>query len=219
MDNQVRLLVVDDEPKICHLIEELLKLEGYRVDVSFSGMEALQMIKKNEYQMLLTDLKMPGIDGLELIKKAKKECPEIRTIMVTGYATVSNAVESLRHGIDDYITKPFNIFELQKAVKETLYTRQVAMENAQLLKDLKKANRELNIHKQGLTEKVHIAGEQLTTANKELVQRVNELATVNEISKAITSILDMDELLSLCLKEINEKLEVKHSSIMCLMKY
>ena len=119
MDNQVRLLVVDDEPKICHLIEELLKLEGYRVDVSFSGMEALQMIKKNEYQMLLTDLKMPGIDGLELIKKAKKECPEIRTIMVTGYATVSNAVESLRHGIDDYITKTFNIFELQKAVKET----------------------------------------------------------------------------------------------------
>ena len=214
MDNQIRVLVVDDEPKICHLIEELLKLEGYRVDVSFSGMEALQMIKKSKYQMLLTDLKMPGIDGLELIKMAKKECPEIRSIMVTGYATVGSAVESLRHGIDDYITKPFNIFEFKKAVKQTLYTRQVAMENAQLLKDLKKANRELNIHKQGLTEKVHIAGEQLTTANKELVQRINELATVNEISKAITSVLDMDNLLSLCLKEINEKLEVKHSSIM-----
>jgi putative nucleotidyltransferase with HDIG domain len=214
MDNQIRVLVVDDEPKICHLIEELLNLEGYQVDVSFSGMEALQMIRRYNYQLLLTDLKMPGIDGLELIKKAKKECLEIRTIMITGYATVGTAVESLRYGIDDYITKPFNIFELKKSVKQTIFTYQVAMENVQLLKNLKKANLELSIHKQGLTEKVHVAGEQLTTANKELVQRINELATVNEISKAITSVLDMDELLSLCLKEINEKLKVKHSSIM-----
>lgn len=214
MTNQIRILVVDDEPKICHLIEELLKLEGYRVDVSFSGMEALQMIKSDNYQMLLTDLKMPGIDGLELIKKAKQECPEIRAIMVTGYATVDTAVQSLRHGVDDYITKPFNIFELKKAVKLTLHTRQVEMENMQLLKNLERANRELNINKNGLTEKVQITGEQLTMAQKELVQRVNELSTVNEISKAITSVLDMDELLSLCLKEINEKLKVKHSSIM-----
>ena len=216
MNNQTRILVVDDEPKICHLIEELLKLEGYRVDVSFSGMDALQMLKSGNYQMLLTDLKMPGIDGLELIKKAKQECPEIRAIMVTGYATVDTAVQSLRHGVDDYITKPFNIFELKKAVKQTLHTRQISMENTQLLKDLKKANRELNSNKNGLTEKVQMAGEQLTLAQKELVQRVSELATVNEISKAITSVLEMDALLGLCLKEINEKLKVKHSSIMLI---
>ena len=214
MNEQIRILVVDDEPKICHLIEELLKLEGYQVDVSFSGIEALQMLKMYNYQMLLTDLKMPGIDGLELISKAKKSCPEIRTIMVTGYATVDTAVQSLRHGIDDYITKPFNIFELKKAVKQTLHTRQVAMENVRLLKDLRKANHELGLHKQGLAEKVEIAGEQLTKANKELVKRVSELAMVNEISKAITSVLDLDEVLNLCLNEINEKLKVKHSSIM-----
>ena len=129
MNEQIRILVVDDEPKICHLIEELLKLEGYQVDVSFSGIEALQMLKMYNYQMLLTDLKMPGIDGLELISKAKKSCPEIRTIMVTGYATVDTAVQSLRHGIDDDITKSFNVFELKKAVKQTLHTRLVAMEN------------------------------------------------------------------------------------------
>ncbi len=111
----MRLLVVDDEPRICHLIEELLKLEGYQVDVSFSGTNALEMIKKYNYQLLITDLKMPGIDGLELIQKAKELNPEIRTIMVTGYTTVETAVQSLRHGVDDYITKPFNIFELKKA--------------------------------------------------------------------------------------------------------
>ncbi|MFQ5787803.1 MAG: HD domain-containing phosphohydrolase [Thermodesulfobacteriota bacterium] len=216
MDKQLRVLVVDDEPRICHLIEELLKLEGYQIDVSFSGTEALEMIKKFNYQMLITDLKMPGIDGLELIQKAKEENPEIRTIMVTGYTTVDTAVQSLRYGVDDYITKPFNIFELKKAVKQTLHTHQVAMENIQLLKDLKKVNRELNINKRGLAEKVQITGEQLTMANKELVQRINELDTINEISKAITSVLDMDELLSLCLNEINEKLKVRHSSIMLI---
>jgi putative nucleotidyltransferase with HDIG domain len=216
MDNQIRILVVDDEPKICHLIEELFKLEGYQIDISFSGVEALQMMKRYNYQMLLTDLKMPGMDGLELIQKAKELNPEIRTIMITGYITVDTAVQSLRHGVDDYIKKPFNILELKKVVKRALSTYQVAMENAQLLKDLKKTNRELNINKQGLTEKVHIADEHLTAANRELVQRINELATINEISKAITSVLDMDELLSLCLKEINEKLKVKHSSIMLI---
>ncbi len=214
MDKKTRILVVDDEPKICHLIEELFKLEGYQIDVSFSGIEALQMMKRYNYEMLLTDLKMPGIDGLELIQKAKELNPEIRTIMVTGYTTVETAVQSLRHGVDDYITKPFNILELKKVVKRTLYAHQVALENKQLLEDFKKVNRELNIHKQGLAKKIQITDEQLTEANKKLVQRVNELDTINEISKAITSILDTDKLLNICLKEINEKLRVKHSSIM-----
>jgi len=143
MNDQVRILVVDDEPKLCHLIEELLKLEDYLVDVSLSNMEALQMIKKNKYQMLITNLKMPGIDGLELIKKARKLNPEIRTIMITGSGTVETAVQSLKHEIDDDIKKPFSIVELKKVVKRTLYIHQVAMENEQLLKDLKKANRKI----------------------------------------------------------------------------
>ncbi len=216
MNKQMKILVVDDEPKICHLIEELLKLEGYLVDVSFSGTDALERIKDCDYQMLITDLKMPGIDGLELISKAKEQNPEIRTIMVTGYTTVDTAVQSLRHGVDDYIKKPFNIFELKEAVEQVFNTSQVAKENEQKLKNLKRTNRELDINEKGLTEKVQIAGEQLTRANKELVQRINELDTINEISKVITSVLDMDELLHLCLNEINGKLKVKHSSIMLI---
>jgi putative nucleotidyltransferase with HDIG domain len=214
MNDGIKILVVDDEPKICHLIKELLKREGYKTDTSLSGIEALQMMKNYNYQMLLTDLKMPGIDGLELIRRAKRENPEIRTIMVTGYATVETAVQSLRHGVDDYITKPFNIFELRKAVKRTLYSHQITMENKQLLDDLKKTNIELNFYKQNLTQKVQIAGENLTDANRELVRKISELSTINEISRAITSVLDIDELLSLCLEKISEKLKVKHSSIM-----
>jgi DNA-binding response OmpR family regulator len=214
MDTQMKILVVDDEPRICHLIEELLKQEGYQVDISFSGADALEMIKKNNYQMLITDLKMPGIDGLELIQKTKEQNPEMRAIMVTGYATVDTAVQSLRHGVDDYITKPFNIFELKKTVCHILRAHQASLENIELLKDSKLKSIDLKSHKQKLSENVYVASEQFAEVNKKLVQRVNELDTIKEISKAITSVLDMDEFLNLCLNEINEKLKVKHSSIM-----
>ena len=212
----MKILVVDDEPMICHLIEELLKGEGYQIDVSFSGTDALEMVQRCNYHLLITDLKMPGIDGLELIQKAKEQNSEIRAIMVTGYTTVDTAVQSLRHGVDDYITKPFNIIELKRTVQQTLHTRQVALENIQILKDSKQTSSDLKSHEQKLSEKIHIMSEQLVEVNKKLVQRVNELDTINEISKAITSVLDMDELLNLCLNEINGKLKVKHSSIMLI---
>ena len=127
MDKQIRVLVVDDEPEICHLIEQVLKREGYQVDVSFSGIDALQMIKSFNYHLLLTDLEMPEVDGLELIKKAKKECPEIRAIMVTGNASVDIAIRSLRHRIDGYIRKPFNISKLRKVVRQTLCTHKIVL--------------------------------------------------------------------------------------------
>ncbi len=111
MDKQIRVLVVDDEPKICYLIEEMLAQEGYMVDVSFSGTDALQMIKIYDYHLLITDLDMPGIDGLELIQKVKKQDSEIRAIMVTGNTTVDFVTWSLRHRIDDYLKKPFNIID------------------------------------------------------------------------------------------------------------
>ena len=129
MDNTIRILVVDDEPRICHLIEEVLVKEGYMVDVTFSGIEALQMMKIYNYHLLITDLDMPEIDGLELIHRAKNQNSEIRAIMITGNTTVDLVTRSLRHRIDDYITKPFNIIKLRKVVNQTLCTHKIVLEN------------------------------------------------------------------------------------------
>jgi len=129
MDKQIRVLVVDDEPEICHLIEQILKQEGYQVDVSFSGIEALQMIRSFNYHLLLTDLEMPEVDGLELTRKAKKQNPEIRVIMVTGNTTVDIAIRSSRHRIDGYIRKPFKVSELRKVVRQTLCTHKIILGN------------------------------------------------------------------------------------------
>ncbi|MBC8553409.1 MAG: response regulator [Candidatus Brocadiales bacterium] len=128
MDKQIRILVVDDEPRICHLIEEVLVQDGYVVDVSFSSTDALQMMQIYNYHLLITDLDMPGIDGLELIQKVKKQNPDIRAIMITGNASEDVATWSLRYGIDNYMKKPFNIVELKKVVKQTLCTHKVVLE-------------------------------------------------------------------------------------------
>ncbi len=129
MDKQMRVLVVDDDPIICHLIEEVLVQEGYTVDVSFSGIDALQMIQIYNYHLLITDLEMPGIDGLELIQKVKKQNSEIRAIMITGNTTFDLVTLSMRHLIDNYMEKPFNIIELKKVVEQTLCTYKVVLES------------------------------------------------------------------------------------------
>ncbi len=129
MDNQIKILVVDDEPEMCRLIEQALKQEGYQIDVSFSGIEALQMVGSFNYHLLLTDLEMPVVDGLELTRKAKKQNPEIRVIMVTGNTTADIAIRSLRHKIDGYIRKPFKISELKKVVRRTLCTHKIVVGN------------------------------------------------------------------------------------------
>ena len=129
MNDQVRILVVDDESEMCHLIEQILKREGYQVDVSFSGIEALQMIKSFDYRLLITDLDMPEVDGLELTRKAKKQNLETRVIMVTGNAIVDIDIRSLRHRIDGYIRKPFNISELRKVVRQMLSTHKIVLRN------------------------------------------------------------------------------------------
>ncbi len=127
MNDQIRILVVDDEPEMCHLIKQILKQDGYQIDVSFSGIEALQMIKSFNYHLLLTDLEMPEVDGIELTRKAKKQNPEIRVLMVTGNATVDADIRSLRHKIDGYIRKPFNISKLRKVVRQTLCTHKIVL--------------------------------------------------------------------------------------------
>lgn len=128
MDKQIRILVVDDEPRICHLILEVLVQEGYTVDVSFSGTDALQMIKKYNYHLLITDIEMPGIDGLELIQKVKKQNSDIRAIVITGNSIADVVTWSLRYGIDNHVKKPFNIIELKKVVKQTLCTHKIVLE-------------------------------------------------------------------------------------------
>ena len=102
-----RILVVDDELIVRDSLKEWLKEEGFSADMAESGAEALKLLAENPYHLLLTDIKMPGMDGVELLQKAREACPELCVVMMTAYATVETAVAAMKIGALEYLVKPF----------------------------------------------------------------------------------------------------------------
>lgn len=102
------ILVVDDEPAVRDSLKEWLVDEGFAVDMAESGRQALEMLRDKDYGLMLTDIKMPGMDGVELLQRAKQVRPELTVVMMTAYATVETAVEAMKEGAFDYLMKPFD---------------------------------------------------------------------------------------------------------------
>lgn len=115
-----KILVVDDDEQMREDIAEMLSREGYGVVHVGSGEEALERLKKENFDVILTDLMMPGIDGMEVLRQSKKLKPAVRVIMITGFGTIENAVEAMKDGASDYVSKPFKIGEVQATVKRAL---------------------------------------------------------------------------------------------------
>ena len=114
------VLVIDDEKSVCNSCKKILTREGYHVDVASSGEEALNKIKSNGFDVVITDWKMPEMDGIEIANRIKKENPKITVIMITGYPSVDTSVKAMRAGISDYVPKPFTPEELSDAMFRAL---------------------------------------------------------------------------------------------------
>lgn len=119
-----RILCVDDEPVVLDSFRKILVLDGYAVDTVENGREALGLLQTHHYDFLFTDLKMPEMDGLEVVKAVKHVRPDIDVVVITGYATVETAVECMKFGAMDYVQKPFTEDELRAFVKKALIRRQ-----------------------------------------------------------------------------------------------
>jgi len=111
------LLVVDDELLIRDLLYDYFTAKGYKVYLAKNGPKALELIDQIEFQVALIDLKMPSIDGVELATFLNKKKPSVAVVIMTAYPTAESAMESMRRGVYDYITKPFNMEELYLTVK------------------------------------------------------------------------------------------------------
>jgi len=111
------VLVVDDEPNITAILEMVLQEDGMQVHKAGSGREALALLKKNEIEVAISDIMMPDISGVELLKEAREFSPETAFIMITAYAGTETAIEALQHGAYDYVTKPFKMDELRATVR------------------------------------------------------------------------------------------------------
>ncbi|MBI3995574.1 MAG: sigma-54-dependent Fis family transcriptional regulator [Nitrospirae bacterium] len=115
-----RILVVDDEPNMLGLFKKVLEKEGYEVATASSGEEAVKMLGTEWFDLLIADLKMPGLSGLELLKKVKSLVPTLPCIMLTAHGTIDSAVAAMKEGAYDYLTKPINNEEIKMTVKKAL---------------------------------------------------------------------------------------------------
>ncbi|MBI3075647.1 MAG: response regulator [Deltaproteobacteria bacterium] len=120
-----RVLVVDDHPEMAELLGQYLSGEGYEVEICRDGKAALGRLRAQRYDLVLTDLKMPGTDGLAVAREARAMDPEVRLVIMTGYGSVESAVEALKVGANDYLRKPFTLPEVGILVARTLETRRL----------------------------------------------------------------------------------------------
>ena len=125
---QGRILIAEDEPEMAQLLGCLLHREGLTPLLAKDGIEALQLVRAGDPDVLLADLRMPNMDGMELMRKAKDLDPELPVILLTGYAEVRGAVEALRAGAHDYLAKPFDNRQVIRVVLRALNERRLKLQ-------------------------------------------------------------------------------------------
>ena len=135
---KARILVVDDEESIREFLEIMLKKEGYEITLAEDGQKAKDLLAKKSFDMIISDLQMPNVTGIELLKHVKDTSPEIVFMMITAFGTTETAVEAMKIGAYDYITKPFKIDEVRLNIQNALRSKNLEVENKTLKKELVK---------------------------------------------------------------------------------
>jgi DNA-binding NtrC family response regulator len=135
-DQGHRILVVDDDPEMCGVLSDVLKEEGFSVLTTNESLEALKILKKEDLDVIITDLKMKGLKGLDLLEEAKKVASLTPVIIITAFGTIESAIKAMKMGAYDYITKPFHMDELILTVRKALENRLLKKEVLRLKKEV-----------------------------------------------------------------------------------
>lgn len=168
--DEFSILVVDDDYIARDVVVSLLQKEGYPVDSASDGLEAIRKIQRSHYEMVITDLKMPGADGIEVLKEALRLNPDVAVVIITAYGTLENALEAIKIGAYDYITKPFKLQELL-----------IVVENARQRAALIRENRQLRESILGMYRSVDRAEEAAEKGLSETVQYLERLAGLKDM--------------------------------------
>jgi PAS domain S-box-containing protein len=133
------ILIIDDDKGMCKTLARILELDGYQISTANTASEGISSIKEDVFNIALLDIKLPDIDGVELLKILKNTAPDLSVIMMTAYASTENAIKALNRGADAFVTKPFDIEELRAIVKKSIDKQRLAFEKKRLEKELKES--------------------------------------------------------------------------------
>src|SRR6056297_3408233 len=127
-----RILIVDDEEIVIRSCRRILAGSDFEIDEAHDGLEGLEQVSKQDYDMLILDIKMPKMNGIELLRRVKESKPDLDVIMITGLQEIDTAVEAMKLGAFDYLPKPFDPDELQRVVDRAFERRRLLQENLNL---------------------------------------------------------------------------------------
>jgi two-component system NtrC family response regulator len=176
-----KILVVDDDQSLRKVLEYNLSQEGYQVSSAASGREGLDLIKKEEPELCILDIQLGDISGIEVLEQAKKVLPEMEIIIITAFGTIEMAVEAMKKGAYDYITKPFNREELKLTVKKALRLKELTRENVSLKEELSGRYSFATLVGQGPKIKAAIELAQAAAAQNVTVMLLGESGTGKEL--------------------------------------
>ncbi|MBI1877988.1 MAG: GAF domain-containing protein [Chloroflexi bacterium] len=200
MDFAERILVVDDEPQVRKMIQSILYDEGYLVETAMDGRQALDMLANRPYTLIITDLMMPEVNGLEVLTEAKAHLPMVEVIVATAHGSLDTAVEALRIGAHDYLTKPFSPRELLHSVKQALAYRHLRLERERLVADLQQQSDKLKKMVQTRNAMVR-AGQRIATV-------LDQQEVIGAILEAAFNILPQVELAAVYYQSAGTELKV-----------
>jgi C4-dicarboxylate-specific signal transduction histidine kinase len=189
-ERRARLLIVDDEPVIVQILKAVFEDEPYELFLASSGTEALEIMRRQGVDLLLTDKNLPDINGLELLQEAKRLNPDAEVIIITGYASLETALAALELDAFDYVLKPLNnVFDIKKKAQRALERQRMVLENRELLEQLRKQNDELQA---SLEESRHLQDELIQS---EKLAGIGTLAAgiAHEVSSPLFGIMGLAE--------------------------
>lgn len=181
MKENKKILIIDDEKNIRMTVKKALENTGYEVETAINGEEGLEKLEEGVFPLVLLDMKLPGIDGMDVLEKIKEKGYESNVIMITGYGTVETAVETMKMGAVDYLRKPFKVEEIREIVEDVYSRQQMEMtaEDAGSFSDyLKLAKVEIN--KRNFDRAVELL-QQATSLDTEKPEPFNLLGVIYEL--------------------------------------
>lgn len=174
--DRASILILDDEPSILEILGQHLSDHGYDVTLRNSPYEALELIEQGGFSLLITDLKMPEMHGIEVLERARRLDDDLAVIVITALLDIQNAIDAMRAGAYDYLLKPFNLAEIAFSVEKALNSRRLILENRR--------------YQDELEDRVRMATEELARANRELKATKDHLE--NLLHSSIDAIITVD---------------------------